>query len=631
MNDFDPSLNPPAPAATSRARLEGALSAIVDQYGPSLFFEPDRLKAYLDDACPDAPKGISLVLLALTEAVPQQLLAAHSDADLRTLLPRLVQQLTERSVFDAPSATWVVRAWTHALALPTIGLDGAPPVMRAAPATVVDFASIVTPMTHRKPAVPPGVQAVVQPVLPPEAAPVFAAPVQPEATPPAMDIELRTPPASDPPPLPRAEPIEVDASVMPASLAAEVVLPSEPVVPAPEHVPAETAAAIVEPVDRPQPEPVVATPSLPEPIVVEPAVVAPSDVEPASVEPAVVEPEAASPPLLPEPIVVPVEPVATPTWARPAHVPPPARARSSRGRAVGIGVAVLLAIIAVIGLNRRDASSPDTPQSPAIARNDVPVATAPPEPAPSPAMPDRPATTTGATATESAPATSTPSAAIVEPEKVTTTTSDASLPPPLANVQAPPPSSEPAPAPVAPPPVVAISKPDTPAPPTIARIDVPHAAPGKPLLLAIHVDLASSAELSLVERRVVDGSVPMRSTPASSLERARKGVLLYPVDASERAAGNTLQFNLVDRQGHRGPARRVSLRTETMPQAAAVECTRTTCGSVVAVREAGRVFETIIRMDDRSIHTVAQPSRWRTGARVRMSGSQFTPVASDRR
>ena len=124
MNDFDPALNSAPAPSTPGARVEAALSAVVDMYGPTLFYEPDRLKAALDQACPDAPREISLTLMALAEEVPQQLLAAHSDAEVRVLLPRLVKRLIDRAVFDRASASWVVRAWTHALALPSTGLDG---------------------------------------------------------------------------------------------------------------------------------------------------------------------------------------------------------------------------------------------------------------------------------------------------------------------------------------------------------------------------------------------------------------------------------------------------------------------------------------------------------------------------
>ncbi len=85
------------------------------------------------------------------------------------------------------------------------------------------------------------------------------------------------------------------------------------------------------------------------------------------------------------------------------------------------------------------------------------------------------------------------------------------------------------------------------------------------------------------------------------------------------------------------------------PVAPAAACTRTTCGSVVAVRELpstdvpkiegtsvkARVrlpnrktknYEIIIRMDDRSIRTIMQSTRWRVGAHVRMVGGKFAAI-----
>ena len=101
-----------------------ALSSAIDLHGPSLLREPDRLKVYLDQHCPNATREIALIVAAITEGVPQAMLAAHSDDDLEVLLPRLVKRLIERAAIEPASATWAVRTWAHALAVSSSVLDG---------------------------------------------------------------------------------------------------------------------------------------------------------------------------------------------------------------------------------------------------------------------------------------------------------------------------------------------------------------------------------------------------------------------------------------------------------------------------------------------------------------------------
>ena len=103
--------------------VERALSSVIDMYGSSLLREPDRLKVYLDRNCAGATREIALVMAAVTEGVPQAMLAAHSDDDLKVLLPQLVKRLIERAAIGRSPATWAVRAWAHTLAVSSSVLD----------------------------------------------------------------------------------------------------------------------------------------------------------------------------------------------------------------------------------------------------------------------------------------------------------------------------------------------------------------------------------------------------------------------------------------------------------------------------------------------------------------------------
>lgn len=154
---------------------------------------------------------------------------------------------------------------------------------------------------------------------------------------------------------------------------------------------------------------------------------------------------------------------------------------------------------------------------------------------------------------------------------------------------------------------------------------MPKIAAGKPFTVAIVTDAGAGDRVS-VERRLVDGTVrwrdPVAVTPAAALSRTKGGALLYPVDAMPAASRATVQFTLIGADGSRGASRRVALKAE----GAKTGCTSATCGTVLSVRDAPRGFDVVVRMDDRSIRTVPQPSRSHLGSRVRIAGDQLLPA-----
>lgn len=121
------------PAGAERAGR--ALVMAIDQRGTALLFEPERLKAVLCAAAPDALRAIDAILAAVANQVPQSMLGAHSDEHLAAVLPKLVERLLSTTPLDPAQASWIVRAWAKALALPAHGLDVA--VSPAATSTAV--------------------------------------------------------------------------------------------------------------------------------------------------------------------------------------------------------------------------------------------------------------------------------------------------------------------------------------------------------------------------------------------------------------------------------------------------------------------------------------------------------------
>lgn len=100
-----------------RSPIEAALQALIERYGPALLFESNHLASHLRERCPDAEREITVLLRALDVQVPQDLLSAHTDEDLQSLLPRLAKQLSDRKRLADEASTWAVRTWARGLGL----------------------------------------------------------------------------------------------------------------------------------------------------------------------------------------------------------------------------------------------------------------------------------------------------------------------------------------------------------------------------------------------------------------------------------------------------------------------------------------------------------------------------------
>lgn len=629
----------------ARAVVEAALATAIDQYGPALFFDPNRLRDLLAQSTTEAPRAIDLLIDALAEDVPQKLIAADI-GELPALLPRLVQRLVKNRGVERGPATWTVRTWAHALALPTKSLDApsrALPMPVPEP-TVVDFGAIVTPLVDRPARTSPVPDPAPLPDPPPApshrdaaivaaAAPPIESTVESGADPddapsdlvPLGDDQLNTVPmallAESPEASPDATPAAEDDRHGLGILFTDVEREAPGAMREPDAV-ADAPVAIDlddEPVRR-EPEPVAAEP-------VAPATIA-APIAPLVVSKRAFVPKAAdAPPSPPPPPAVVVE--------------TPMRSGTPLGRKVAI--AAVLLVVGVLGIVlMRPFYAPSQTEAPAPTEAPASADSAVPSPA---ASPDTRAQTD--TPTSVTPPTTEPPPPVV---------ADA----PAAQPTAPAPVVDAAPAPVAsskateveqaPPVERPVPAPDAPA---IKRIAVPAAVVGKPFSIAVAVD-GDPRRIAAIERHVVtsDTNWPSDTTTstASALARTKRGAFVVPFLAMERPSTTTLQFIVVDKTGARSASRRVTLRVVPAPapadtaskearatqaapnpKAAAVTCTNATCGSVASSRDVGQAggvhgYEIIVRMDDRNIRAVVQTNNWKPGTRVRLAGGRFTAV-----
>src|SRR5438128_4747143 len=115
---------------------QDTLREIVVQFGRSVLADSGRLKGLLNDHLGQHPGGhqprVNILLLALAEQVPQQLLAAGAPAEL--LRQRLAARLEANLAMTAEAAAWAVHAWAFALGLQLAAQVPGPPPAAPAPA-----------------------------------------------------------------------------------------------------------------------------------------------------------------------------------------------------------------------------------------------------------------------------------------------------------------------------------------------------------------------------------------------------------------------------------------------------------------------------------------------------------------
>lgn len=103
--------------------VPGALKGLVDRYGTGLLGDAGRLRGLLQDEVPQAKKEISVLLLALEEHVPQDLMRVHSGEPISSLSPRLARRLTDDKALSPDAARWAVNAWAQGLGVESVLLS----------------------------------------------------------------------------------------------------------------------------------------------------------------------------------------------------------------------------------------------------------------------------------------------------------------------------------------------------------------------------------------------------------------------------------------------------------------------------------------------------------------------------
>jgi uncharacterized RDD family membrane protein YckC len=102
------------------------LYELIHKYGRSLCDEPTRTKGLLSDFCGQYRKEINVLIIALQEGIPGNLLLSSQNSIPQTVtLTRLSKRLHDNLGLDEEAARWAVESWALALNLVSqLELDG---------------------------------------------------------------------------------------------------------------------------------------------------------------------------------------------------------------------------------------------------------------------------------------------------------------------------------------------------------------------------------------------------------------------------------------------------------------------------------------------------------------------------
>lgn len=118
-----------ASADTGQTLARAKLGDLLTEYGRSVLDDPRRFEALLRDLCGEHRREVSLLVSALKERVPADLLAASNGVPNSIIIAQLAQRLHDNLGLAEPFAQWSVETWALALGVVT-EKDLTPPVKR---------------------------------------------------------------------------------------------------------------------------------------------------------------------------------------------------------------------------------------------------------------------------------------------------------------------------------------------------------------------------------------------------------------------------------------------------------------------------------------------------------------------
>src|ERR671920_1704557 len=95
------------------------LRELIARHGPGLCSDARRCEGLLRDLCGEHRREINILVSALKERVPLDLLAAQSAMPRGLLIARLAKRLEDQLALTGEAARWAVDSWALALGVVT--------------------------------------------------------------------------------------------------------------------------------------------------------------------------------------------------------------------------------------------------------------------------------------------------------------------------------------------------------------------------------------------------------------------------------------------------------------------------------------------------------------------------------
>lgn len=97
------------------------LRRVVAKHGGAVYTDARKCQNLLNDLCGEYEREINVLIAALEQRVPLDLLAGARTMPVETLLSRLQKRLEEQTALTNEAARWAVESWAAALSLLTEG------------------------------------------------------------------------------------------------------------------------------------------------------------------------------------------------------------------------------------------------------------------------------------------------------------------------------------------------------------------------------------------------------------------------------------------------------------------------------------------------------------------------------
>lgn len=122
------------------------LRSMVERYGPSIAYDPLRCEGLLRDTCPRCNKEIFVLVNAVRQHVPSDLLNPRHSLPPSLFRGFLVKRLQDELAFSDEAACWAVETWERAL-----GLGNGSPVPGSHESSFADMTPSAAPVATRVP------------------------------------------------------------------------------------------------------------------------------------------------------------------------------------------------------------------------------------------------------------------------------------------------------------------------------------------------------------------------------------------------------------------------------------------------------------------------------------------------